>query len=112
MNSIPRHIAIIMDGNGRWAQRRCRPRIFGHVRGSARLKEVVRETSRLGVQALTLYAFSTENWSRPEGELRTLWELLKKYLRKETENLHRENVRLAGHRPDRAPRARSPGDHR
>jgi len=91
---VPNHIAIIMDGNGRWAQRRHHPRIFGHVRGTARVKQVVREADRLGVKALTLYAFSTENWSRPESEISVLWTLLKKYLRKETEFLHQENVRL------------------
>jgi undecaprenyl diphosphate synthase len=83
-----------MDGNGRWAQRRHHPRIFGHVRGASRIQSVVREADRLGVKALTLYAFSTENWSRPEHELSTLWNLLKKYLRKETETLLQENVRL------------------
>jgi undecaprenyl diphosphate synthase len=91
---IPQHIAIIMDGNGRWAQRRGHPRVFGHVRGSARVKDIVKEASRLGVKALTLYAFSTENWSRPEGERRVLWKLLKKYLTRDAEELHRQNVRL------------------
>lgn len=91
---IPRHIAIIMDGNGRWAQRRGHPRVFGHVRGSSRVKPVVREANRLGVKALTLYAFSTENWTRPDTELSVLWKLLKKFLRKEIDELDRENVRL------------------
>ncbi len=91
---IPRHIAIVMDGNGRWAQRRGRPRVFGHVRGSSRVKAIVEEADRLGVKALTLYAFSTENWTRPEGERRVLWKLLKKYLLREAEELHRKNVRL------------------
>lgn len=91
---IPNHIAIIMDGNGRWAQRRGHPRVFGHVRGSRRVKAVVEEASRLGVKALTLYAFSTENWSRPESERRVLWRLLKKYLIRDAEELHRRNVRL------------------
>ena len=83
-----------MDGNGRWAQRRGHPRVFGHVRGSTRVKAIVREADRLGVKALTLYAFSTENWSRPETELRVLWRLLRKYLVREQEELHRENVKL------------------
>ena len=91
---LPRHVAIIMDGNGRWAQRRGHARVFGHVRGAFRVKEVVREADELGVRALTLYAFSTENWARPEPELRVLWRLLKKYLLNEVEELHDRNVRL------------------
>jgi len=83
-----------MDGNGRWAQRRFRPRVFGHIRGSSKIKPIVREANRLGVQALTLYAFSTENWSRPEAELSVLWRLLKKYLIREADELDRNNVRL------------------
>lgn len=91
---IPKHVAIIMDGNGRWAQRRRRPRVYGHVRGASRIREVVREADRLGVRALTLFAFSTENWSRPEGELGVLWKLLKRYLTREVEELDRKNIRL------------------
>jgi undecaprenyl diphosphate synthase len=91
---IPRHVAIIMDGNGRWAQRRRHPRVFGHVRGTSRVKPVVREADRLGIRALTLYAFSTENWSRPEGELSTLWKLMRKFIQREADELDRENVRL------------------
>ena len=91
---VPRHVAIIMDGNGRWAARRGHPRFFGHVRGSGRVKDVVREADRLGVKALTLYAFSTENWSRPDSELRVLWALLKKFLKREEAELKRQNVRL------------------
>src|SRR4051812_21693688 len=83
-----------MDGNGRWAQRRGHPRVFGHVKGSSRVKAVVKEASQLGVKALTLYAFSTENWSRPEHELQILWRLLKKYLIRDADELHRQNVRL------------------
>src|SRR5580658_6387788 len=90
----PRHVAIVMDGNGRWAQRRGHARIFGHIRGAARVKEIVREADRLGIRALTLYAFSTENWSRPETELRVLWKILKKYLLQEVEELNQKNVRL------------------
>jgi undecaprenyl diphosphate synthase len=90
----PKHVAIIMDGNGRWAQRRGYPRFFGHVRGASRIKSVVREADRLGIKALTLYAFSTENWKRPEDELQVLWRLLKKYLIREAAELHREGVRL------------------
>ncbi len=91
---VPKHVAIVMDGNGRWAQRRGRPRVYGHVRGSTRVKGVVTEANRLGVQALTLYAFSTENWTRPEGERTVLWKLLKKYLVREAEELHRQNVQF------------------
>lgn len=90
----PRHVAIVMDGNGRWAQRRGRPRVYGHIRGSSRIKAIVREADRLGVRSLTLYAFSTENWSRPSGELSVLWKLLAKYLLREADELARENVRL------------------
>ncbi len=91
---VPRHVAIIMDGNGRWAAGRGHPRFFGHVRGSGRVKGIVREADRLGVKALTLFAFSTENWSRPDPELRILWSLLKKFLQREQEELLRQNVRL------------------
>jgi undecaprenyl diphosphate synthase len=94
LGAPPRHVAIIMDGNGRWAQRRHHPRVYGHVRGSSRVKSIVREADRLGVKALTLYAFSTENWARPDAELSVLWRLLKKYLLREVAELHRENVRL------------------
>lgn len=83
-----------MDGNGRWAQRRHHPRMYGHVRGSSRVKPIVREADRLGVRALTLYAFSTENWNRPDAERRVLWRLLKKYLMREVAELNRQNVRL------------------
>ena len=83
-----------MDGNGRWAQRRRHPRVYGHVRGSARVKPIVREADRLGVRALTLYAFSTENWGRPDTELSVLWRLLKKYLAREIDELDRRGVRL------------------
>ncbi len=91
---VPRHVAIIMDGNGRWAQRRGHPRVFGHIRGSSRIKPIVRAANKLGIKALTLYAFSTENWKRPEAEKQVLWRLLKKYLQKEGPELNRENVRL------------------
>lgn len=92
--AIPKHVAIIMDGNGRWAQRRGYPRVYGHVRGCSRVKPLVREADQLGIKALTLYAFSTENWSRPESELNVLWRLLKKYLIREVDELHRRNVRF------------------
>lgn len=91
---MPRHVAIIMDGNGRWAKARMHPRVFGHVRGMKRVKEIVRVSGEVGIQALSLYAFSTENWKRPDSELQVLWKLLKKFLKKETSELYQENVRL------------------
>lgn len=93
-SDLPRHVAIIMDGNGRWAARRRRPRFFGHVRGSRQVKTIVREAGRVGIEALTLYAFSTENWARPDSELTVLWKLMRKYLIRERAELMRENVRL------------------
>ena len=74
------HIALIMDGNGRWAERRSRPRFWGHVRGAKAVSEIVEAADELGVTALTLYAFSTENWSRPLHEIKFLFRLLRKYL--------------------------------
>lgn len=94
VSNVPKHVAIIMDGNGRWAERRHHPRVFGHIRGSAKIKPIVQEADRLGIKALTLYAFSTENWSRPETERSVLWRLLKKYLLRERDGLNEKNVRL------------------
>ncbi len=88
------HVAIIMDGNGRWARDRGHARYFGHVRGAERVREVVREACSLGIGALTLYAFSTENWKRPEQERVILWRLLGRYLKREVPELKRRNVRL------------------
>ena len=92
--AIPRHVAIIMDGNGRWAQQRNRPRIFGHKRGATPVREVVRLSAELGLDALTLYAFSDENWGRPVREVNFLMKLLGSYLRREREDLLRQNIRL------------------
>ncbi len=94
MNQSPRHVAIIMDGNGRWAKARGYPRFYGHIRGTTRVREIVREAHRVGIQALTLYAFSTENWKRPAEELTVLWKLLRKYIRREVIELKRNGVRL------------------
>jgi undecaprenyl diphosphate synthase len=91
---LPRHIAIIMDGNGRWAKARGYPRFYGHIRGAARVKEIVRASREKGVKALTLYAFSTENWKRPEEELSVLWGLLKKYIRREVKSLRENGICL------------------
>ena len=83
-----------MDGNGRWARRRRLPRIAGHRAGAQAVREVVESSSRLGISALTLYAFSTENWKRPRTEVDTLMALLREYLRKEIAEIHRNNIRL------------------
>jgi len=84
---IPKHIGIIMDGNGRWAELRGLPRIEGHRRGAERAKEVIEAASELGIKALTLYAFSIENWQRPSSEVMTLMKLLEFYLKKELSEL-------------------------
>jgi len=91
---VPAHIAIIMDGNGRWAKRRGLPRVAGHRAGVQTVRSVVEDCSRLGVTALTLYAFSAENWKRPPAEVDMLWRLLRFYLRHELEDLMRNNIRL------------------
>ncbi|MFN8369449.1 MAG: polyprenyl diphosphate synthase [Bacteriovoracaceae bacterium] len=90
-NSI-KHVAIIMDGNGRWATDKKHTRVWGHVRGSAKVSEIVEEADNLGIKALTLYAFSTENWSRPQLEVKTLFLLLKKFLKKESARIIKNNI--------------------
>ncbi|WP_432665020.1 isoprenyl transferase [Wukongibacter baidiensis] len=92
--SKPKHIAIIMDGNGRWARKRGLPRIAGHKAGVEALRDVIKCASDIGVQYLTLYAFSTENWNRPDEEVNGLMELLVLYLRKEIKDLHRNKVKI------------------
>ncbi|NDG84349.1 MAG: di-trans,poly-cis-decaprenylcistransferase [Proteobacteria bacterium] len=92
--SLPGHVAVIMDGNGRWARARGYPRFYGHIRGAARVKEIVRASRERGIRALTLYAFSTENWRRPDEELQVLWKILRKYLRREVAELKRQGIRL------------------
>ena len=89
---LPRHVAIIMDGNGRWAQRRGMPRSFGHKAGVEALRDVIRHSDHLGIEALTIYAFSTENWKRSAEEVRALMGLLLEYFTKELDELHKENV--------------------
>jgi undecaprenyl diphosphate synthase len=91
---LPRHIAIVMDGNGRWAQRRMLPRNAGHQAGVTTVDEVVTTARRLEIPCLTLYALSTENWSRPQREIRTLMSILRIYLRKELKRMVRENIRF------------------
>jgi undecaprenyl diphosphate synthase len=91
---LPRHIAIIMDGNGRWARRRRLPRIAGHRAGARSVHDAVENCSRLGIKALTLYAFSTENWKRPRKEVDTLMDLLREYIRRELAEIHRNGIRL------------------
>jgi undecaprenyl diphosphate synthase len=91
---IPRHIAVIMDGNGRWAKQRGLPRIAGHQEGVESVRDIVESSGQLGVQFLTLYAFSTENWKRPKDEVSLLMRLLLTALRDETDRLHRNLVRL------------------
>ena len=88
------HVAIIMDGNGRWAQKRGMNRINGHREGAKRVEEIVRHASNVGVTTLTLYAFSTENWQRPSIEVQTLFQLIKLYLRQKVRNLQLENVQI------------------
>ena len=93
-NGIPVHVAIIMDGNGRWAKARGLPRAAGHVQGAEAVRRTVRAASELGIRYLTLYGFSLENWKRPAKEIADLMGLLRLYLRKEVGELHREGVRI------------------
>jgi undecaprenyl diphosphate synthase len=91
---LPRHIGIIMDGNGRWAKRRGQPRVAGHRAGVEAVRAAVDTSARLGLGALTLYAFSTENWKRPRLEVNALMRMLKRYLRLELEEIDRQNIRF------------------
>jgi len=91
---LPAHIAIIMDGNGRWARRRGLPRAAGHRAGVEPVRMAVETASRLGIQVLTLYAFSVENWKRPRAEVDTLWRLLRVYLRREMPEIIRNGIRF------------------
>ncbi len=93
-DKIPVHIGIIMDGNGRWAKKRFMPRLFGHKFGVEALRSVIKRASSLGVGYLTVYAFSTENWNRPQDEVSGLMELLVNYLRSEVDELHENKVRV------------------
>lgn len=94
LTKLPRHIAVIMDGNGRWAKSKGASRIFGHQNGVKSVKETVETATEIGIEYLTLYAFSTENWNRPAEEVRALMELLIKTIYDETPTLNKNNIRL------------------
>ena len=91
---IPRHIAVIMDGNGRWAEERGFPRIFGHRAGASAVREAIRGCAKIGVEVLTLYSFSTENWRRPSDEVEALMRLCVAYCEGERDELIRNNIRV------------------
>ena len=93
-SSVPAHVAMIMDGNGRWAERRGRPRWMGHAAGAQTVRRVVEYAARAGVEQLTLYAFSSDNWNRPVVEVSTLLELFDTHLRTQTDRLAREGIQL------------------
>ena len=103
---LPAHIAVIMDGNGRWAKLQGKPRIFGHRAGSDSVKAIIDTCARMGIKAITLYAFSTENWKRPKAEVSGLMSMLKRVLKRELKDVHRNNIRfqaignIAGLAPD------------
>jgi len=94
ISKLPKHIAIIMDGNGRWAKQKGKSRTFGHQNGVIAVKETTEAAAELGIKFLTLYAFSTENWSRPKFEVNALMKLLVKTINKETKALNKNNIRL------------------
>lgn len=91
---VPKHIAIIMDGNGRWAKERGQDRVYGHHEGVLSVRNIVNASAEIGIQYLTLYAFSTENWNRPKDEVAALMELLVNTIRREADELHKNGVRL------------------
>lgn len=91
---LPYHVAIIMDGNGRWAKKKLMNRVFGHEKGAETVREIITACRELEIRILTLYAFSTENWSRPEKEVNTLMKLLKKFVQSETDELHDKGIKL------------------
>ncbi len=92
---VPEHVAIIMDGNGRWAQKRGLPRSHGHRKGVEAVRAAVRAAGELGIKTLTLFSFSSENWTRPEAEVNELMGLLKLFIRRDLADLHKENVRVS-----------------
>jgi undecaprenyl diphosphate synthase len=91
---LPNHVAVIMDGNGRWAKQRSRPRVFGHRNGADSVRAIVEQADQLGIKVLTLFAFSEENWGRPEHEVRAIMMLFNTYLLKEREELKKRNVQF------------------
>ena len=93
-DKMPKHIAIIMDGNGRWAKKRGLPRTMGHRAGVKTIKTIVKECDKLGVKYLTLYAFSTENWKRPEDEVNALMKLVVEFIKNEIDELHQNGVKV------------------
>jgi undecaprenyl diphosphate synthase len=90
----PQHVAVIMDGNGRWAKKQGKPRIFGHRAGAESVRAIIDTCARLGIKAVTLYAFSTENWKRPRTEIKGLMQMLKRYIRSDLREVHRNNIRF------------------
>lgn len=94
LGRLPRHIAVIMDGNGRWAKQRGRPRIFGHRAGAESVRSILDTSTRLEIEAVTLYAFSTENWKRPKAEVSGLMSMLKRYIRSEMKEVKANNIRF------------------
>ncbi len=94
MNQLPNHVAIIMDGNGRWAKRRGLPRIFGHREGVKAVKRIVTHAANTGISALSLFAFSSENWLRPKDEVTSLMKLLSEFLDNELNNIIKQNIKL------------------
>src|SRR5262249_43364113 len=112
-DQLPAHIAIIMDGNGRWAAQRHLPRVEGHRAGIDSVRDVVETSARLGIDVLTLYAFSVENWKRPRAEINTLMTLLKRYLRLEPGTLLKNDIRfqVIGRKDELAPDVQAELDH-
>jgi undecaprenyl diphosphate synthase len=94
LERLPQHIAVIMDGNGRWAKQRGKPRIFGHRAGAESVRAIIDTCRRLEIKAVTLYAFSTENWKRPRTEIKGLMQMLKRYLRSEVKEVNEHNIRF------------------
>ena len=94
-NNLPKHIAITMDGNGRWAKQQGKLRVFGHKNGVKAVRETVEAAAEIGIEYLTLYAFSTENWNRPDSEVNALMTLLVSAINKETQTLMDNNIKLS-----------------
>ncbi len=91
---VPQHVAVIMDGNGRWAKKQGKPRIFGHRAGAASVRSIIDTCARLEIKAVTLYAFSTENWKRPRTEITGLMQMLKRYIRSDLKEVHANNIKF------------------